>query len=360
MSNESAPGAKWVLLKMQIGPVQEFIAQARSTRDLWSGSYLLSWLMANAAQRLQSDFKAALIFPCPEDQPLLEYWKGNLGLESQAKLTTPNLPNVLLARMPGDLERGKEAAQVVERVFSGAEDCYWGRIATASRECLEKRGAPFAAWQRERWEFQVRNLWQVTWAVWPEGGLRWDRNYEAVSHALDMRRQTRDFVAWQSPGIGRHRDELTGKEEAIATREWLGRASQKGLSFRFRKRDELGATSLIKRVWDLGFLEEESRIKRPPTFDSTADVAAAPWRKAFREAILAPKFDTPEEATRLEAALLRYIAACPLRFGEGSSPIRSQALRGIRPSAGASGRFLRHEGRSRSTEKGCRLRDDRR
>ncbi len=34
------------LLKLQIGPVQESIAQARSTRDLWSGSYLLSWLMA--------------------------------------------------------------------------------------------------------------------------------------------------------------------------------------------------------------------------------------------------------------------------------------------------------------------------
>ena len=33
------------LLKLQIGPVQDFIAQARSTRDLWSGSYLLSWLM---------------------------------------------------------------------------------------------------------------------------------------------------------------------------------------------------------------------------------------------------------------------------------------------------------------------------
>ena len=36
----------------QVGPVQEFIAQARSTRDLWSGSYLLSWLMAAGARAL--------------------------------------------------------------------------------------------------------------------------------------------------------------------------------------------------------------------------------------------------------------------------------------------------------------------
>ena len=35
------------LLLFQLGPVQESIAQARSTRDLWSGSYLLSWLVGD-------------------------------------------------------------------------------------------------------------------------------------------------------------------------------------------------------------------------------------------------------------------------------------------------------------------------
>jgi len=43
---ESTPHA---LLKFQIGPVQEFIAQARSTRDLWSGSFLISWMMAKTS-----------------------------------------------------------------------------------------------------------------------------------------------------------------------------------------------------------------------------------------------------------------------------------------------------------------------
>ena len=35
-------------LLFQIGPVQDFIRQARSTRDLWAGSYLLSYLIAKA------------------------------------------------------------------------------------------------------------------------------------------------------------------------------------------------------------------------------------------------------------------------------------------------------------------------
>ncbi len=65
------------LLKLQIGPVQDFIAQARSTRDLWSGSYLLSWLMAAAINALfqelaergatEQELDEAVIFPRPHE-----------------------------------------------------------------------------------------------------------------------------------------------------------------------------------------------------------------------------------------------------------------------------------------------------
>ncbi len=33
---------------LAFGPVQEFLAQARRTRDLWAGSYLLSFLAARS------------------------------------------------------------------------------------------------------------------------------------------------------------------------------------------------------------------------------------------------------------------------------------------------------------------------
>ena len=35
-------------LMVSIGPVQGFVAQARRTRDLWAGSFLLSWLTGKA------------------------------------------------------------------------------------------------------------------------------------------------------------------------------------------------------------------------------------------------------------------------------------------------------------------------
>src|SRR5690606_36119506 len=50
------------LLLITLGPVQDFIAQARRTRDLWYGSHLLSEL-GRAAARALLDGGAQLIFP---------------------------------------------------------------------------------------------------------------------------------------------------------------------------------------------------------------------------------------------------------------------------------------------------------
>ena len=39
-------------LSFSLGPVQTFIAAARTIRDLWAGSYLLSWLTFQAMRPL--------------------------------------------------------------------------------------------------------------------------------------------------------------------------------------------------------------------------------------------------------------------------------------------------------------------
>src|SRR5437588_11915519 len=43
------------MLLFSLGPVQTFIAQARKTRDLWLGSYLLAKLMEAATEELKGD-----------------------------------------------------------------------------------------------------------------------------------------------------------------------------------------------------------------------------------------------------------------------------------------------------------------
>ena len=79
-SDDPAGAPKAAFLKFQLGPVQDFIAAARSIRDLWSGSYLLSWLMAAGMKALSAEVGPdAVIFPNLRGQPLFDlHWRDEL------------------------------------------------------------------------------------------------------------------------------------------------------------------------------------------------------------------------------------------------------------------------------------------
>ncbi len=79
------------MLMFSLGPVQTFIAQARKTRDLWLGSYLLAILMEAAMQ----DMKDVLVYPTI---PTLKVGSN-----------IPDLPNKYVALFD-DLKVAKKAA----------------------------------------------------------------------------------------------------------------------------------------------------------------------------------------------------------------------------------------------------------
>ena len=62
------------VLHFTIGPVQGFIGQARRTRDLWAGSFLLSCL-AGMAMRAIEDAGGKVVFPRIDDDPLYKVLK---------------------------------------------------------------------------------------------------------------------------------------------------------------------------------------------------------------------------------------------------------------------------------------------
>lgn len=51
------------LITLSIGPVQDFIAAARRTRDLWFGSWVLSEISKAAAYEIHQFSDTTLIFP---------------------------------------------------------------------------------------------------------------------------------------------------------------------------------------------------------------------------------------------------------------------------------------------------------
>jgi CRISPR-associated protein Cmr2 len=180
-------------LKFQLGPVQEFIAAARSTRDLWSGSFLISWLMTTGMAALAREIGPdAVIFPNLHGQPLFdlhfraELWQPaktshqdtaksaweSLG-HRQHELLTPNLPNVFLAIVPAN--RAEDLARLVEQSIRTE----WAKIADHvwdfAADIICAPHAPSNA--RGRFDAQVaRHLdiaWQTTpWPSSPEAALK--------------------------------------------------------------------------------------------------------------------------------------------------------------------------------------------
>jgi CRISPR-associated protein Cmr2 len=76
------PKQEVALLTVSLGPVQSFIAAARSTSDLWAGSHLLSRLAWECMRPLCEDFGPdAILFPRLRGIPQVDLWlRDQMGL----------------------------------------------------------------------------------------------------------------------------------------------------------------------------------------------------------------------------------------------------------------------------------------
>lgn len=178
---------KPALLMFQLGPVQDFIAQARSTRDLWSGSYMLSWLMAHALKAITDDIgPEAVIFPNLRGNGIYdalhkdamygrqlwnEILKERDGDESYSGprpadrwLLTPTLPNRFLALVPVAKAESlaKAAAKAITDELENISKGVWHWLEAEARTagCRE---SDIQAW-KTRWDDQVKAFPQITWA----------------------------------------------------------------------------------------------------------------------------------------------------------------------------------------------------
>ncbi len=175
-------------LKVQIGPIQDFIAQARSIRDLWSGSFLLSWLMAKGlsviAQRAGPD---AVVFPSLKGQPLVDLmlkefvWdKATIGNTSlwekisfeiqESAFLTPNLPNVLLAVVPNEMAKQltKEVELAIRQEYISIGKAVWAECERLG--LTQNEGFITEDERKSRYDDQIQRTLSVSWQVtpWPK------------------------------------------------------------------------------------------------------------------------------------------------------------------------------------------------
>ena len=156
------------LLVLSIGPVQEFIAAARRTRDLWFGSEMLSEVSRAAASSIGQD---RLIFP------------SSTGSDS-----APNVANVILA----ELEDGEDPQAFAELARTAAVN-RWLKYAGQARDIAS------SVVNQRRWNTQIADVLEfyAAWAPLPNEEAYTEARQQ-VMRLMAGRKACRNF----DPGAG--------------------------------------------------------------------------------------------------------------------------------------------------------------
>jgi CRISPR-associated protein Cmr2 len=231
-------------LYFSIGPVQGFVAQARRTRDLWAGSFLLSYL-SNAAMDAVVAHGGRVVLPARGPvQPF------------------GTVPNRFLAEGV-DAEGAREAAASVQRA--------WARIAEAVWQDVVEHVARLGKDTRPIWTRQVNGFWEITWAIGAPGCLDARKHWRTPP----LRVEGGDHCALMSD-----LQEISGYVRAREQQQqddfWAALRARCGV-LDLAKDERLCAVALIKRLFPRVVESTTGLTFRAQSWPSTSYLAAVPW-----------------------------------------------------------------------------------
>ena len=326
-------------LSFVLGPVRRFIEAARSVRDLWSGSALLSWIAFQAMQPILKCLgPTAFVYPSLRGAPLVDLWlikEAGLGDRLQKPALgarmAPSLPHRFTAVVPWG-RNGEQANALREACLSAARDG-WRRVATAVRTNIDSRLARIQPEWDRLWSQQIESALDFRVAVVPDRDLsderlarlfgcgdfssawpqaqrvrdlatvippehrpgydqdhagRWQAQTEFASRLMAAQRIVRHVPESGDPGTGPSPGKCTlfGSWEQMGPAEyrpsldfWRDAARDVSINgVRLRPRERLCAVALTKRFAGPALLASELAVEPADLrFPDTATVAAAEW-----------------------------------------------------------------------------------
>lgn len=326
----SEHGGGLAFLSFALGPVQDFIAAARSVRDLWSGSMLLSWITFQSMMPvIRSCGPTALIYPSLRGLPWVdkllreEFGLGLLICEPpEANLRVPSLPNRFLAAVPGRL--ADELARRCEEAGRNA----WRRMAEEVRSMIDRglSALPNGQGWSKRWDSQVSDYFSFTTSlvrrrecceedlrrllgkeiapdarrladIIPAGHRpgydqrtagNWQAMVEYSARLMEAKRMVRHSPSGEKAPKGEmvpRKCSLMGSLEQMGPGElsqsaefWEAANSSSFEGIRIRPGERLCAVSMVKRFIEAAFFRPKLKLE-PKGFGDTATVAAAIWLK---------------------------------------------------------------------------------
>lgn len=238
------------LITLSIGPVQDFIAAARKTRDLWLGSNVLSEISKAAALSFYNTDNHSLIFPTPKN-PVTD-------LQPESSF---NVGNKILALVNTE----GNAKDILDYAQQAAED-RWLAIAEKAKIKATQRGITIV---EKIWQQQINDVLEL-YGAWIEFNNEkpYKDQRETLDKLLTARKNTREFI--QNPIKGDH----IPKSSLDSLRENLIEIKKDNEDTRrragLRKGEYLDCTGVVKRLGE-----------DPEQFTPISRIGIDPWLRGI-------------------------------------------------------------------------------
>ncbi|MDZ7816539.1 MAG: type III-B CRISPR-associated protein Cas10/Cmr2 [Planctomycetota bacterium] len=311
---------KPVLLMFELGPVQKFIALARPVRDLWMGSYLLSWLVFQAMKPvITKHAPSAIISPSLRGNPLLDDMLSEVGAAQapgSEKLSTAALTNVFFALVPSD--RAKKTEKDIRNAVNEA----WSLVCDKVYKHLAKKFSQFKDYA-DLWNAQTEDFLETNVALLPLDDLdkytelfpsdypakklieqfkdvadklgsqeasaaKWAFALDLVAKAESARRIVRHVPAYEAKPVddkyGR-KCTLFGSYEQIGPSDFDKSPDYWEKFFKALRRpsksEKLCAIALVKRFAYDAMFDKKLKGSRLAKVSDTATIAATKWAERY-------------------------------------------------------------------------------
>lgn len=244
-----------------VGPVQDFIATARRSRDLWYGSWMLSELSKAAAKKIADQFGfECLVFPAINDPA---------SLSPDSEMNTPNKIVAVIDDMPNNFGDDVRKA-VLTRLSHLQQDTF---------QTIINAGGAFSQTLAMQ---QIADLPEFYWvSVEFANDQAYSQARDKAEALLATRKNTRNFQ--QVQGDYTPKSSLDGARESVIPEEAYPqgnndptRKSKIQRLYRFyhaRQGERLSGVDLLKRL---------GGQKMAPKFKSTSHMAALPLLERVR------------------------------------------------------------------------------
>jgi CRISPR-associated protein Cmr2 len=280
------------VLHFTLGPVQGFIAQARRTRDLWAGSFLLSWLTGCAMQAVAEQDNCQITLPDVQNDLL---YRAISEKNHQNGPRIGSLPNRFIAVINNDDFKAKACEDAVRDKWEDLSSLVWK---TFIKDVAEEKGHR----TKEIWDSQISSFWDMAWVIGEETNesMSWlDRRKNWRTHFPPAETEGGDHCRlmgdWREiSGYARARNKTEQDEFWAAVRNKIAaiEGNKDGNTLQLEEDERLCAIALVKRLFPVLFKVKKAEISKITGFvpegirretdtirnwRSTAHIAATPW-----------------------------------------------------------------------------------